>query len=203
MSNFAVVAAIGKLVEKACAAPTNTFGYGIWTHHIVSVVQFGCELAAVTGADGEIVELAALLHDYAGIKDVRLEPDHHLHGAALARDLLSALGYPAEQTEQVAACILTHRASQELRPQSLEARVLASADAAAHILQVPSLLHLAYVRKELGIDEGAAWVREKLTRSYQKLMPEAKALIEVRYRGALELLAPSPNRVETPIDRTC
>ena len=111
----------------------------------MSVVQFGRELAAVTGADGEIVELAALLHDYAGIKDVALEPDHHLHGAALARDLLNALGYPAEQTERVAVCILTHRASWKLKPQSLEARVLASADAAAHILQVPSLLHLAYV----------------------------------------------------------
>ena len=200
MSNAAVVAAIAKLVEQACAARTNAFGYGIWTHHLTSVVQFGRELAAVTGAEGEIVELAALLHDYAGIRDVRLEPDHHLHGAALAGDLLSALGYPAEQTERVAACILTHRASQnlepQLKPQSLEARVVASADAAAHILQVPSLLYLAYVRKGLGIDEGAAWVRGKLERSYQKLMPEAKTLIEGRYRGALELLSLSAEGAE-------
>ena len=111
--------------------------------------------------------------------------------------LLSALGYPAEQTERVAVCILTHRASRKLKPQSLEARVVASADAAAHILQVPSLLYLAYVRKGLEIDEGAAWVREKLTRSYQKLMPEAKVLIEGRYGGALELLSLSAGGAET------
>ena len=203
MSESEIVAAVCKLVREACAAPANSFGYGIWTHHLVSVVQFGRELAALTGAEGEVVELAALLHDYAGIKDVRLEPEHHLHGAVLARDLLNALGYPAARTEQVAACILTHRASRGLKPQTLEARVLASADAAAHILQVPSLLHLAYVRKGLGIDEGAAWVRGKLGRSYQKLLPEAKMLIEERYRGALELLAPSGDRAETPTDRTC
>ena len=155
-------------------------------------MQFGQALAALTGADAEIVELAALLHDYAGIKDVSLEPEHHRHGAALAHELLEALGYPKTRTRQVAACILTHRASQGLRPQTLEARVLASADAVAHIAQVPSLLHLAYIRKGLDIDEGAAWVRAKLERSYQKLLPEAKALIELRYQAALETLRAAP-----------
>lgn len=175
-------------VERACAAPGNTFGYGIWTHHIVSVVSFGRELSARLGADAEIVELAALLHDYAGIKDVRLEPDHHLHSADEAQRMLDALGYPIKRTERVAACIYTHRASQGLLPETLEARCLASADAMAHIAQVPSLLHLAYVEKGLGIGEGAAWVAAKLRRSYGKLCPEARELIETRYRTALGLL---------------
>lgn len=175
-------------VERACAAPGNAFGYGIWTHHIVSVVAFGRELSARLGADAEIVELAALLHDLAGIQDVRLEPDHHLHSADEARRLLATLGYPPERTERVAACILTHRASQGLAPETLEARCVASADAAAHIVQVPSLLHLAYVKKGLGIDEGAAWVRAKLERSYRKLCPEARELIGARYGAALEIL---------------
>ena len=186
--NADYLSAVGLEVERVCAAPENRFGYGIWTHHIVSVVQFGLELAALTGADAEIVELAALLHDYAGIKDVALEPEHHRHGAALARGLLKTLDYPAERAEHVAACILTHRASQGLEPQTLEASVLASADAMAHIAQVPSLLYLAYVRKGLGVDEGAAWVGAKLGRSYQKLMPEAKTLIAERYRAALKVL---------------
>ena len=175
-------------VERACAAPSNAFGYGIWTHHILSVVQFAEALAAKTGADAEIVQLAALLHDYAGIKDVSLEPEHHLHGARLARKLLGERGYPKIRTEHVAACIVTHRASQKLKPETLEARVLRSADAAAHITQVPSLLHLAYVRKGLGVDEGAAWVRAKLERSYRKLMPEAQELIGERYGAALKIL---------------
>ncbi len=183
-----VLASVRAVVERACAAPTNAFGYGIWTHHIVSVARFGRELSAQLGADAEIVKLAALLHDYAGIKDVRLAPEHHLHSADEARRLLGALGYPPGRTERVASCIVTHRASQGAEPETLEARSVASADALAHIVQVPSLLHLAYVTKGLGIGEGAAWVAAKLRRSYKKLCPEAKELIEGRYRAALEML---------------
>ena len=91
----------------------------------------------------------------------------------------------------MAACIVTHRASQGLAPETLEARCLASADGMAHIAQVPSLLHLAYVRKGLPVDKGAAWVVAKLERSYGKLCPEAKVLIETRYRAALVVLGSS------------
>lgn len=175
-------------VETACRASSNRFGYGIWTHHIVWVVRYGLELAARTGADAETVELAALLHDYAGIRDAALAPQHHLHGADEARRLLEGLGYPPDRAERVAACILTHRASEALPPGSLEARCVASADALAHITQVPSLLRLAYAERGLGVDEGAAWVAGKLRRSYAKLMPEALPLAEGPYRAALRVL---------------
>lgn len=177
-------------VETACRAEANRLGYGIWTHHIRVVVRYGHELCVLTGADAEIVELAALLHDYAGIKDVALEPQHHRHGADEARRLLASLAYPPERTEHVAACILTHRARAGDAPGSLEARCIASADALAHLTQVPSLLRLAYAEKGLGVDEGAAWVAAKLKRSYAKLMPEAVTLAEPHYRAALMLLEP-------------
>ncbi len=178
-------------VETACRAEANRFGYGIWTHHIRVVVRYGRELSALTGADADIVELAALLHDVAGIKDVTLEPEHHLHGADEARRLLAGLGYPPERTKRVAACILTHRARAGDLPGSLEARCVASADTLAHLRQVPSLLRLAYAEKGLGVDEGAAWVLAKLRRSYAKLMPEALPLAEAPYRAALEVLEAS------------
>ena len=175
-------------LEAACRAEENRFGYGIWTHHILVVVRYGHELSAITGADAEIVELAALLHDYAGIKDVALEPQHHLHGADEARRLLGSLAYPPQRTEHIAACILTHRARAGDAPGSLEAHCLRSADALAHLTQVPSLLRLAYAEKGLGVDEGAAWVAAKLKRSYAKLMPGAVPLAETHYRAALEVL---------------
>lgn len=177
--------------EAACRAEANRFGYGIWTHHIRVVVRYGHELSALTGADPEIVEFAALLHDFAGIRDVALETEHHLHGADEARRLLASLAYPPERTERVAACILTHRARSGDAPGSLEARCVASADALAHLTQVPSLLRLAYDERGLGVDESAAWVLAKLKRSYAKLMPEARPLAETPYRAALEVLKPS------------
>lgn len=32
---------IEKIVEEACRAETNVFGYDIWAHHILQVVNIG------------------------------------------------------------------------------------------------------------------------------------------------------------------
>ena len=70
-----------------------------------------------------------------------------------------------------------------------EAICLASADAMAHIDQVPSLLYLVFVQMKMGIDEGTAWVREKLERSWGKLCPEARGMMQEKYEAAQKLLA--------------
>ena len=84
MDKRRMIAEIGGIVEAACRSSANKFGYGIWSHHIVSVVKYAKQLALLLGADEEVVELAALLHDYAGIKDSALAEEHHIHGAAEA-----------------------------------------------------------------------------------------------------------------------
>ena len=172
-------------VERACAAPTNAFGYGIWTHHIEEVVRLGKELSAEFGADVEVVELAALLHDYASVKDERLYAAHHVHGPLEAQALLTSLDYPAAKIGAVKRCIAEHRGSVGGERTTPEARCLASADALAHIYNVPSLLYFAYVHKGLGIDDGATWVREKLVRSWGKLEPELRERSKERYEAAL------------------
>jgi hypothetical protein len=179
---------IRAIVEEACKRETNMFGYGIWTHHIVYVVEYGKLLAQQLSADAEIVELAALLHDYASIKDESLYGNHHLHGPLEAERILRELDYPGEKIRTVKQCIASHRASTDVERTTPEAVCLASADAMAHIDQVPSLLYLAFVRFGMSIDEGTAWVREKLARSWQKLCPEAKEIMKDKYDAALVLL---------------
>jgi hypothetical protein len=179
---------IRAIVEEACKRETNIFGYGIWTHHIVYVVKYGRLLAEQLGADEEIVELAALLHDYASIKDESLYGNHHLHGPLEAERILRELDYPGEKIRAVKQCIASHRASTGVERTTPEAVCLASADAMAHIDQVPSLLYLAFVRFGMGIDNGTTWVLEKLVRSWQKLCPEAKEIMKDRYEAAQVLL---------------
>jgi uncharacterized protein len=65
---------------------------------------------------------------------------------------------------------------------------LANADAVTHLEQVPSLIHLAFVEKGLGIDEGAIWVREKLGRSWDKLHPQVQDMMRDKYGAALNTL---------------
>ena len=185
MTHADAIQEVARTVERACAAPTNVFGYGIWTHHIEEVVRLGRDLSAEFGADEEVVKLAALLHDYASIKDERLYAEHHLHGPLEAQTLLTSLGYPKEKIDAVKRCIAEHRGSVGGERTTPEARCLASADALAHIYNAPSLLFFAYVYKRLGIDDGATWVREKLMRSWGKLEPELQKRSKEQYEAAL------------------
>ncbi|MFL5627737.1 MAG: HD domain-containing protein [Ktedonobacteraceae bacterium] len=179
---------LAQIVEEACRAETNIFGYGIWSHHILSVVEYGKQLALLLDADSNIVEIAALLHDYASVKDQALYKDHHLHGPLEAEKILNELGYPQTTITAVKECIASHRASIEIEQRTREAVCLASADAMAHIVEVPSLLYLAFVQHKMPINEGSSWVREKLKRSWNKLCPEARELMYEKYQGALKVL---------------
>ena len=178
-----------RIVESACAAETNVFGYDIWSHHINRVVENGKRLAPLFGADAEIVEVSALLHDYASVKDAALYQDHHIHSPAEAERLLRELGYPEAKIEAVKYCIAGHRGSVPGERATPEAECLANADALAHLEGVPALMYLVYVRKGMGIDEGARWIREKLARSWNKLSPQVREHARGRFEAALLLLS--------------
>lgn len=179
---------LADVVEEAYRAESNLFGYGGWTHHVLRVVEHGKQLAGLLGADADIVEIAALLHDYASVKDPAMYADHHVHGAREAELLLREHSYSDATILAVKDCIVSHRASTQLEQRTKEAICLASADAMAHIAQIPSLLYLAYVRNDMAIDVGQKWVLEKVKRSWHKLCPEARELLHEQYQSALKVL---------------
>ena len=188
---------IAELVETACTAEANQFGYGIWSHHILPMSRLAPELARLHDADEELVVIAVLLHDYAGIKDPAMVAEHHVHGAAEARAILSGLGYPPDKTEVIADAILNHRGSVPGPRTTAEARCLADCDAIVHLQELPSLLRMAYAEKGLGIDEGARWVLEKIERDWAKLSSTGKDYIRSTYQAAVRILGartdPSPS----------
>jgi uncharacterized protein len=184
-----IISSIEKLVKDACLSKTNVFGPGIWTHHIVFVVKYSKMLAGVLGADQEVVEIAALLHDYAGIKDYSCQEEHHIHGAKEAELILKKFEYPDNKIEKIKQCILSHRGSVVVQRNSPEEICVASADAMAHIDQVVSLFCYVFKEKGMSIDDGKVWVREKLNRTWHKLCPEAQNIIKHKYECALEILS--------------
>ena len=134
---------------------------GCW-HHILAVVKNAVELAPQYGADPEVVEIAAWLHDIASVTDYALYAEHHIHGA--------------EITALVQRCILNHRGSRRMEKHSPEEICVADADAVSHFDAVPSLFYLAFVNRDLGIDEGTQFVVGKLERSYNKLSAQGKRI---------------------------
>jgi uncharacterized protein len=98
--------------------------------HVTTVVRLAKRLAEITGADSDVVEAAAWLHDIR--KEVGER--HAEEGAAFARQLLPQTDFPAAKIERVAYAIEVHMGLWRDEPLTdLEAMVLWDADKLAKI----------------------------------------------------------------------
>ena len=174
-------------VYSRCQQPANKFGMGCY-YHIEAVVKNSVLLAEKYGADTEVVMIAAWLHDIASVTDYALYENHHIHGAEIAYELLLKLSYDEAKILLVQECIRNHRGSVTMKKSSVEELCVADADAISHFDSVPSLLYLAYVERQMSIEEGTAFVKGKLERSYQKLSPESKDFYKEKHRQVMEVL---------------
>lgn len=186
--NKAVVVSALQVVKTACESENNAFGQRLYNDHILEVVKHAATLSRALNADEEIVILAALLHDYAGIACYSDYKIHHIKSADFAFAFLCAQGYPKERAKHVADCIYEHRGSVVMEKRSLESICVASADAMAHISNWPSLLNYANQIKALPADEAKAWVCAKLKRSWHKMIAVAKDQVSREYCEALSKL---------------
>lgn len=98
--------------------------------HVTAVVTLALKLADLTGADAEVVEAAAWLHDIrkeAGSK-------HPQEGAKFAHEILPTTDFPKKKIGHVAKVIRSHMGLWRKKPlKDLEAQVLWDADKLAKI----------------------------------------------------------------------
>lgn len=174
-------------VKRRCEMPDNFFGIGGF-YHIEAVVKNSELLADKYDADKEVVMIAAWLHDIASVTDYSLYEQHHLHGAEMANEILQQLEYDMNKIQLVQQCIKNHRGSISNNKTTVEELCVADADAISHFDNVPSLLYLAYVKRNMGIDEGKIFVRNKLERSFQKLSSESKEYYLDKYEQIIRVL---------------
>ena len=175
-------------VKERCLSTNNAYGIGAWDHHIKLVYELAKDNAKSYGADEEIVAIAALLHDIASVTNKEFTEEHHIIGAEIAKELLMKEKYPKDKIKLIQKCILNHRGSRLMDKGTPEEVCIADADAMAHFYSVPSLLSMVYREKNLSIDEGAEFVKNKLNRSYKKLSDKGKDLVKEQYKAAKLLL---------------
>ena len=156
-----------------CEKSKQKDGYDFWNEHIKYVVDNAGKLAKEYGADIEIVELGALLHDIAMPSEYGDREEHHIYGAEIAEELLTKLDYPKDRIEKVKNCVL---------------KCVADADVIAHFDCIPSLFSLVYNKMNLSISDGAEYVKRKLERDYNKLSPRTKEKLKERYDKIMEVL---------------
>lgn len=106
-----------------------------WAHgrsHVERVLRMAIEIGKGEGADLEIIELAAILHDifenreaHGGIDGFR----HEIEGSKEARRILAELGIADRTVDAVCHCIESHRKrAGKIEPRTIEAKCLFDAD---------------------------------------------------------------------------
>ncbi len=182
-----IVNEVRRFVEEESRKPTAKYGHDPYEFHLVPMHDYAKSLAERLGADVEIVEVAAWLHDIGSIINGR--KDHHITGAEIAGRKLRELGYPKNKTKKVKHCIFNHRGSQENNENSLEAKIISDADALSNFDNIPGIFKAAFCYEGLTQGEARISVGEKLERKWNKLyFQKSKDLIKLKYEAAMLLL---------------
>lgn len=158
-----------------------------WKYHLFPVIKNACMLADKYNANKDVVELAALFHDYADLLDMNNRDNHHVLGANLAEEILLKDGFDKLFVEKVSACILNHRASVVKEKFSIEEICVADADAMSHL---DSVVELICWRAYLGenIKECNDFVKRKIEKSYAKMSERTKELMKDKYDSIMSIL---------------
>lgn len=175
---------------KRCNIYKEKYGYDFWNDHIKYVVKNSVELAQKYGADVEIVELGALLHDIAMPSEIGSREEHNIYGTQIADELLSKLNYPVDRKERVKECVLRHRGSKDLPRNTIEEQCVADADVIAHFDCIPSIFHLAFGKNDMdmSIKDGTEFVKKKLERDFSKLSDRTRGELKNRYDTIMKVL---------------
>jgi uncharacterized protein len=97
--------------------------------HVLRVAQTAERLGSQLGADLEILQAAALLHDAAGAAPgARARSSHERDSAEFAGRVLVDEGWAEERIRAVQHCIRAHRFRGQEAPETLEAQILFDAD---------------------------------------------------------------------------
>src|SRR3989454_8162627 len=106
-----------------------------WAHgksHIERVLRTALEIGKREGADLEIIELSAILHDIFANEEKRSSVEgfrHEIEASKEARNILKTLGLADRTVDAVCHCIEPHRKrTGRIQPQTIEAKCLFDAD---------------------------------------------------------------------------
>ena len=135
-------------------------------------------------ADKEVVLISVWLHDI-GQADGNYDVDHAIKSEEETISFLSKNNYPKDKIDKVAHCVRAHRCK-DVQPNSIEAKILATADSASHMTDIIYFLMLS--EEHLPKDK----VLDKLERDYREknflpkeLQPEVNDLYEA-WKGLIK-----------------
>lgn len=159
--------------------------FDFWEQHIKLVVKEALILAEEYGADKEIVELGALLHDIASVSGVGTRQEHHTKGALIADRLLTEYGYPEDKKARVVGCVLHHRSSKYA--ESIEELCVADADIISHYDNIPMCFGVAFKYNKINTESVDEWIKY-FEHDFNDLSERTKQTFKPRYENIMDVL---------------
>jgi uncharacterized protein len=183
-----IVDAMRDYVAGECNSNRNAFGAAFFDEHLSVVARYATELGRTLGADLEIVQLAAWLHDLSAIQDFAALPRHPELSAEIARKMLLERGYPSERGERVATCIASHSVPVQVGKGLIEEVCVSNADAMSQIVKPAYWFYYIFKVRQFGFAEGRDWLRQRVASHWAALIPPARAIVETQYGQVMESL---------------
>lgn len=141
-------------------------------NHVFVVADYTTELARKHGANEELARAAALLHDIADVKMERKNERHEKESLNMARDLMHESGYTDDEVKLVVDdAIRFHSCHGDERPDSVEGKILSTADSMAHLktdFYIYATWAFGYDQRTL--EEVKAWALKKIERDLNNKM---------------------------------
>lgn len=158
-------------VQKLYAAKNpNRADWADWlgANHVFVVADYASEMAKRYGADEDLARAGALLHDIADATMSRFAPEHETASLAIARELMREAGFTEKEISlTVDDAIRLHSCHDGNVPDSLEGKVLATADAKAHLLSDFYLFATWSFGKEgKSLEDAKAYTLKKIDRDF-------------------------------------
>lgn len=156
-----------------------------YPEHVTMVEEIVIKmLAEYPNADKEVVLLSVWLHDIGSFLGER--SIHEINSEKEVRKFLPTLGVSVNKIEKVAHCVRAHRCG-DVKPSTIEAKILAVADSASHLYAGP------YINMKEKFDKVS--VLEKLERDYRDigLLPKTKKELAPLYKAWKRLLELLPD----------
>ena len=142
----------------------------MWERHVTVVADYAEKLVERYGASADLAVAGALLHDIADAVMGRRDPRHEAESERLAREFLKDAGFTEEEIRIVVDdAIRFHSCHGGEKPRSPEGKILATADALAH-LKTDFYDYAVQSMKERGElhEKISQWIFEKIERDFHK-----------------------------------
>lgn len=122
-----------KIFEQILAEAKKHFTHARGSHdfdHVERVLKMAIHIGKKEKADMKILKLAAILHDIGRHESdqAKGQTDHAKNSANTAEKILKKHKFSKEKIAQITHCIKAHRFRTNIKPKTLEAKILFDAD---------------------------------------------------------------------------